>query len=276
MRHILLHGHIFKNAGTTLDWSLQRTFGDGFLDHRDDKAMRERRRRHLADLVATMPSLRALSSHFLCCPLPEIAGIRFHDLRLLRHPIERMASVYAFERQQDAATPGAQAAKTLDFTDYVRWRLRDDVPRTIRSYQVANITGNHDYPLGGPAPDAWAHEASARIAAMACVGVVDRYDESMVVFEAVLSPWFPAIDLAYVRQNVTQSDPDRPLALRVAETLERLGAVAGEALALNGADLALYEQANRQLDDALAALDDVDGRLRAFRERCASLQGDGG
>ena len=66
MRHVILHGHIFKNAGTTFDWSLERCFGEGFVDHRDDKTMRERRARHLAELVNDAPSLRALSSHHLC------------------------------------------------------------------------------------------------------------------------------------------------------------------------------------------------------------------
>ena len=36
MRNVILHYHLFKNAGSTLDWSLQRQFGAGFVDHRDD------------------------------------------------------------------------------------------------------------------------------------------------------------------------------------------------------------------------------------------------
>ena len=47
MRHVILHGHIFKNAGTSFDWSLERSFGEAFVDHREDKLMREGRDKHL-------------------------------------------------------------------------------------------------------------------------------------------------------------------------------------------------------------------------------------
>ena len=39
--NILLHGHMFKNAGSTLDWSLRQNFGADFLDHRDDEYLRD-------------------------------------------------------------------------------------------------------------------------------------------------------------------------------------------------------------------------------------------
>ncbi len=83
MRVVIAHGHIFKNAGTTFDWSLQRNFGDGFLDHRDDKKMRERGASHLLELVREQPGLQALSSHCLCRPLPEADGIHFEPVYLL-------------------------------------------------------------------------------------------------------------------------------------------------------------------------------------------------
>lgn len=35
-RDIILHSHIFKNAGTTFDYSLEKNFGKNFIDHRDD------------------------------------------------------------------------------------------------------------------------------------------------------------------------------------------------------------------------------------------------
>ena len=78
MRHILLHGHIFKNAGTTFDWSLERSFGEAFLDHREDKVMRERGGRHLAALVDDRPALRAFSAAAVseACSAPSGRGRR--------------------------------------------------------------------------------------------------------------------------------------------------------------------------------------------------------
>lgn len=271
MRHVLLHGHIFKNAGTTFDWSLARCFGPAFLDHRDDKVMREQRGRHLARLLEQRPELRAVSSHFLCYPLPEIDGVECHPMVFLRHPIERIASVYAFERQQDANTRGARAAKEMDFTDYVAWRLRLGVPRTIRDYQTANVTGNHDSSQKREPPASWLVQASQRLERAAGVGVVDRYDDSMIVLEDALKPLFPDIDLAYLRQNVTQTNTARSIEEKVDDALKRLGDLVGEALRHNSFDLALYRQANLRLDAALSRLEDLDARREEFRARCVAL-----
>lgn len=272
MRHVLLHGHIFKNAGTTFDWSLERCFGDAFLDHRDDKAMREQRGRHLATLLESRPELKAVSSHFLCYPLPESDGVEFHSMMFLRHPIERIASVYAFERKQDADTRGARAAKEKDFAEYVAWRLEAGVPRTIRDYQAGNISGHHDLSPAKEPPSSWLVQASERLERAAGVGVVDRYDESMIVLEAALRPSFPDIDLAYVRQNVTQADTTQSIEEKVEAILGRLGDLAGEVLRQNSFDLALYRQANLRLDAALAQLPDSDDRLAKFHQRCSKLR----
>lgn len=72
MRTVIAHGHIFKNAGTTFDWSLLQNFQADFLDHREDEIMRRKGAEHVRDLLTELPSLKALSSHHLCHPLPEI------------------------------------------------------------------------------------------------------------------------------------------------------------------------------------------------------------
>ena len=220
MRHIIVHGHIFKNAGTSFDWSLNRAFGDRFIDHREDKLMREKKGKHLAEFVHEHPSLCALSSHHLCFPRPEIDDVVFHPVYFVRHPIERIASVYSFERRQEADTLGARAAKEKSFSDYVRWRFQSDVPSTIRDYQVRNVIGAHDLSLGA-ATVSWLSEALSHLESIDCVGVVDRYDESMVVFEESLRPFFPDIDLAYERQNVSDPDKLQTVDERVQEALER-------------------------------------------------------
>lgn len=272
MRHVLLHGHIFKNAGTTFDWSLARSFGAAFLDHRNDKAMREQRGKHLASLIAERTDLKAVSSHFLCYPLPVMDAVEFHSIFLLRHPIERIASVYAFERKQEADTRGAKAAKEKTFAEYVAWRLDAGVPRTIRDYQTGNITGGHDHAPAQDPPPTWLSIASDRLLSLTGAGVVDRYDDSMIVLEAALKPTFPTLDLAYVRQNVSQVDAQDSIEARVESTLERLGDLAGEILRQNSFDLALYRQANLRLDAALADLTDLAERRADFDGRCKALR----
>jgi hypothetical protein len=273
MRHVLIHGHIFKNAGTTFDWSLARSFGEDFLDHREDRQMREQAAKCLRTVVSAAPGLRAVSSHHMCYPLPDMSDIAFHPVYLLRHPIERIASVYAFERQQDSQSLGAIAAKEKNFQEYVSWRMQNSVPRTIRDYQACNVSGLHDDHAKAPAPVQWLRRSVNHLASIDCVGVVDRYDESMVVFEHQLSAFFPDIDLAYIRQNVTQRETTAmDLASRVQACLERLGPLASEVISNNSYDLALYRQANQKLDEAFASVPDAEVRLAQFRERCSALK----
>ena len=35
------------------------------------------------------------------------------------------------------------------------------------------------------------------------LGIVDRFDESLVIAEQMLKPYFPDIDISYIQQNVS-------------------------------------------------------------------------
>lgn len=273
MRHVLLHGHIFKNAGSTLDWSLRRCFGNGFLDHRDDQEMRRGGADHLAGLVKADPDLMALSSHHLTRELPDLPDVRFHSLFLLRHPILRVRSVYDFERRQDASTLGAQMAKQLNFRDYVAWRMRPDVPGTIRNYQTFYLARGH---VAGRRPGrnlAGFQLALNYLRQAPLVGIVELYDESMVLFEHRLSRAFKEIDLAYVRQNVGDPDmPGQPPGRSLAGILAELGELAQVLIDQNSYDLALYQAARGRLVAATARLEGAEQRMQQFRHRCALLQ----
>jgi len=271
MRHILLHGHMFKNAGTTLDWSLRRSFGAGFCGHRDDAAMREAPNNALAEALGN-EAVVALSSHNLPCPPPAIPGVHFHCVFLLRHPIERILSVYAFERAQQAESPGALAAKRMHLQDYVAWRLQDPVRPVIRNFQTRFLAGVSERNAGVPLSAAAVAAAHRRLAEGAHIGIVERYDDSMVALEAALRPHFPDLDLAYVAQNVAASS-DRATAGQTRSAQERLGPLWDAVMAHNAEDLALYQLAVQSLDRRIAAEPDFAGKLSSFRQRRAALAG---
>jgi len=136
-RKILIHCHIFKNAGTTFDWSLQRTFGQAFIDHRDDEPMRTGAA-YLGPYLQEQRQgqLKALSSHHVRFPLPELENIKLIPLVLLRNPIDRAGSVYSFERQQKSNSPGAINAKKLTFPEYIDWRMEPQANGVLRNAQV--------------------------------------------------------------------------------------------------------------------------------------------
>ncbi len=272
MRSLILHGHIFKNAGTTLDWALARNFGENFLDHRDDEAMVSEASDCLRDLIKINPSLQAISSHQMPFPLPELGGIELLPLYLLRHPMSRIESVYQFERRQDSDTRGAIAAKRFDFKAYVAWRMQTDVPPTIRNYQCLNISG------AGAARSSIDDETSRfaiaadRIANLPLFGVVDRYDESMIVMEAKLQDMgWDNIDLAYKRQNISPQVFLRGNDDPAARVSKDLGELAPQVLEKNRYDLELYQLAQKRLDHEIAEIADFEKKLLDFSARCAEL-----
>lgn len=268
-RTIIVHNHVFKNAGTTIDWALRRNFGDGFVDHRDDAEM-VRGAAYLGSYLADRPEIVALSTHHLRPPLPVMPGANLMTLMMLRHPIERVTSVYRFERSQvDATTLGAVYARDHTLQEYVRWRMRDDVPPTIRNFHIHRTL---------PPPADWRRPVSDHEQLLArlyvettpLLGLVERFDESMVWFEHVLRPWFPQIDLAYVMQNVGQPRAER--SARLDRLRDEIGDEVYERLvATNEPDLALFDHGVAEFERRLASLPDLDARLTDFRERCRLL-----
>ena len=270
MRHIILHGHIFKNAGTTFDWSLKKNFGKNFLDHRKDELMRKNGSAHLAQLLSDEPGLCAISSHHMTRELPELPGVSFIPVHLLRHPIERIRSVYDFERKQRGATPGARAAKSKSFKDYVEWRMRPDVSRTIRNYQTAYLAGHNRRSTDVNVISKHFVDAVQSVTNASLVGVVESYDESMVVLEDVLREHFPEIDLSYVAQNVSARKARRSgSGGTTEEILGELGSLQKTVIDENSFDLARYQVALARLQSRIDGTENFTEKLQDFRERCS-------
>ena len=118
---------------------LKRNFGDGFVDHREDEKMMKGGQAYVEEYLHSHPATLALSSHHLPMPLTNTNLLEFKIIVMLRDPIVRVASVYRFERRQNASTPGAIAAKKYDMPDYFRWRL-DERPGAICNYFSKYLT----------------------------------------------------------------------------------------------------------------------------------------
>lgn len=269
-RHVLIHCHLFKNAGSTLDWSLRRSFGAGFVGSKDDHAMRQGPEA-LAAYVRAHPALAALSSHYVQYPMPEVETVRLWPLVLLRHPIDRIGSVYAFERRRQDATPGAALAKEKTFAEYVEALMHPAANAVVRNFQTRYCCDRHvtNYE---PATEADYEAALHNLRQNPLVGIVDRYDESAVLFEETLRPFFPEIDLAYLSRNVTPGRA-RTLAERVPAVLARLGPdLSALVEEKNQFDMRLYEAASDLVQERIGATPGFDQKLKAFRRRCRWLR----
>lgn len=270
-RVVIAHGHIFKNAGSTLDWALKRNFGREFLDHRDDAPMREQGAPYLEKFLDEHPALKAISSHHLCYPLPTSDRLKVIPLYLLRQPIERVLSVYEFERRQRGNTPGAINAKKMDIRDYVRWRLAPESGATIRDYHVRYLTGMHRFPRREIHLEIY-EQALANVRSGSLLGLVEHLDQSFVEFEQALRHRGVAeLDLAYVPQNVNAERPPTSEE-RVATLRERLGTELFEELeAANAWDLKLHALVDAEMTARRCGNADLEAQLHEFSKRCVKL-----
>ena len=253
---------MFKNAGTTLDWSLQRCFGRQFVDHRDDEAMRASKD-YLSAYLSGEPTIKALSSHWPPMPPVQVSGLDIHLLLLLRNPLERARSVYNFERAQaEDGSAGIQKARKQSFAEYIRWRLGPTAGPVVKNFHTRYCSGDYF----GTDMERLYELALGNLHKKAIVGLVHRYGESMVLFEYKLQSTYPAIDLSWRVQNVSQAQ-SAPLQQRINTIASELGDTFEILVEENQYDLRLLEYLEKRMDDELARVPDLQDRLASLQKR---------
>ena len=154
----------------------------------------------------------------------------------------------------------------MSFAEYVRWRLRPEVSHTIRNYQTYYLAGAHDESAQHLNGMDILRPALETLGSGAFVGLVERYDESMVLLEHRLRQHWPTLDLAYVHQN--QAAGAGPSVTAVLAEMEQLQQSLIDA---NSLDLALYHLAQAALQKSWDLMPERDLRLAEFRQRCQAL-----
>ncbi|MBA3831035.1 MAG: hypothetical protein H0X34_03895 [Chthoniobacterales bacterium] len=248
---LLIHYHIFKNAGSSFEWALEKAVGkglqrydslshDGFLTRSD-----------LAAYVKKNVRTRIIATHQAAPPAPRIKGRRVLSSILIRDPIARVRSIYAFERSQVADNPGAIKAKELGFKGYVEWRMAVS-PRMFCNFQIhfcCRDRAKADPPLDRSHLD----RAIAALDGMDIVGTVERYDEWLALAQSILSEHFGFISLASVRENQSTSGKPQSESEIKERLVEELGSdLAGELLVQNELDMCLHQVADALLTRRLA------------------------
>jgi len=263
MRYVIVHYHIFKNGGTTLESVFAREFGEGFatLDGADANATLTGS--DLAAYLETTPEISAVSSHHLRYPKPEIARTVVFDCCFLRHPLARLHSHFTYLKQTEGL--GESAGEFLE-------HLIDAAPHQVSDVQVHQLANGGAFTR--PASDYDLEKATQIVRLMAIPGLVSMFDESLAAAEYFLRPAFPSIRLEYVAQNVTSSRRDPP-GERLDYLMELWGADLYEKLAkLNQMDMELFRRTRTEIARRLDLVPRAEERLAEFRARCRQLAGE--
>ena len=269
-RPVILHFHIYKNAGSTIDWILEKNLGKKFK--RIDFPNKPEGRLPfymVLDYLQQNPKIQAISSHHLQFPVSGYDYFQLLTMIFIRHPIDRAFSMYSFKKFGESGEDmDLLIAKTSSLKEYIQWNLSIKTMRPMKNWQVLflsdkgtrSIPNNDDFTL-----------AKKRMKQCTCLGVVDRLNESLVVAEEKLRPYFESIDLSYVSQNVSKGR-EKTLQARLDNEQALIGSDLIDSLfAENKLDMDLYLEANKELDERILQTENFKRKLDNFTIRCKAL-----
>ena len=268
-RKLLLHFHIFKNAGSTLDAALEKNLGDAWMSVEGNDADHHMDWRKALKFIKSHPGARALSSHTLRYPVPtRTAGVKFLPLLLLRHPIDRLASIYYFERGHvvDSHTETSRIARKGSLADFIQFVMMKR-PELGCDTQTSLIARSGTYRSIPRKKDLDA--ARLAIKALPVPGVVEKMDQYLMMLETEFSSLLPNLDLACPDENRN--------AERAPSLLTRLRKIRAqlplplwkEFRQRNRLDLELWRFAHRLAKARLSQLPESEHRLGDFLRRKA-------
>lgn len=245
-REVIVHYHIFKNAGWSVEKALETALGGAVGSIHGPDPWSVITSGELTEYILSNLHVSAVTSHHLRPPLPQDDSLDIYPIIFLRHPVDRVGSAYEFERRCAGEGLGSKVAKEKDFAGYIRWRLSSDYALPVRDFQVISLSSaqlGNIAPLQARPDASHLEEAVKFIESLPCFGIVERYEESAMRFERFLEPHFPGLKLSGKRHNVSENRAET-LSDRITAIEKSLGKeLYAELLRENALDIQLYERA---------------------------------
>jgi len=244
-RCVVIHYHMFKNSGSSVDEILQHNFGENWVEIEgpgNKKLTPEMMRTYIQE----NPAVKAISSHTAQVTIPNVPGVKIIPIFFFRHPIDRIQSAFNFERKQNSNSLGSKKAKEGDFASYMAWRLASPTINQIVNFHAYRLKDfrSQTFNREGQFFRARAHFA---LNSLPVVGLVERFDESMEKFAEIIKPYFPEFEVYSARANAI-SDPDGSVKSRLKSFEKNIGSpVFTNLMILNAMDLELYHFVKKRL-----------------------------
>lgn len=239
MRKVILHYHLFKNAGTSLDTALKSHFTQKKWATNEFPGNKYVNAKQLTTWIENTPEVVCFSSHTAFLPAPQPKDTLVLPVIYVRHPIDRIMSAYSFENKQVGESFGAVLARNTTLAGYIETRLSIPHDAQCRNFQ-SNLFAKM-YPENEG--DELSRSKKALETLPFC-GIVETYSDSL----NRLTKWlntegFTDIELKLSAQNVS-----RNASLSIDEKLNKLKQDIGQELyerllKVNADDLAFYEHA---------------------------------
>lgn len=265
---ILLHCHIFKNGGSTIDSALTKNFGERALVFENSSGQQFLRTNSIIEFIKNsgQREIASISSHGMGLPSPRYNSIQFIPLIMIREPLDRLGSMYSFyRRHKNSISHECLLAKRETLKSFVDTLCQSGLDTSFSNLQCQFFLANY-FPPKHPSNSTWPTIVE-NLNSTPCVGLLEMFDESMVLWEECLRPFIATIDLSYQKKNVSKSrssDLDRRL-----ETIhEQLGDnLVAEFKRRNEYDYRLYELIKKRLLVSTTKIPTFEEHLANFRKR---------
>ena len=244
MRTVILHYHLFKNAGTSLDAAFKENFSEaeGEWVTKEFPAQPALNRGEVKQWIIDNPQAKCFSSHTAIFPTPKIDGVNIIPVIFFRHPIDRMASAYSFEKKQGGDGFGPVLARNTSLAGYIETRLALGHDRQCRDFHAHRLATMFGEKQGDESM-----RAKMAIEKLPFVGLVEKYSDSLERLEVLLeAEGFEGIKLKPVEKNVSRG-VKKTLDEKLADIKEQLGEKLFEKLVeANGGDFSLFDKLQRR------------------------------
>jgi len=261
-RAVLVHYHLFKNGGTSIERLLRDAFGEGWASWDRPEPGASIAGADMQAWIEAHPRIRAVSSHQLVPPLPR-GDFAVVPIVFLREPMLRVRSAWRFEWQKQLGLDEPKGS----LAEYIESKFVHARVSVIANFHVSRLA-NVDYEDARAVPG----RDDEELVAAACrfvdtlpfVGLVDRFAESLALLGAASRERFPDLEVREYRENVLESGGGT-IEERIGRLRVDLGdELFGELERRNALDRRLYAHAGERFEAQLRGLRD-EGCLPAVR-----------
>jgi len=262
---VCIHFHIFKNAGTTIDSVLEENFNKQAVRLDIEKNDEILPMDVVINYLNFNPNVKSISCHQIRFPLPKNISYNLIPMLFIRHPIDRVFSIYHYnKRRKDKERIVSQLGMLGSPEVYIKSLLEHKTNRSAQNFQVLFLSKND---LSSQLNTNDFNLALTRIRNCPILGIVDRLDESLVVAEEFLKNYFPNIDLAYSPRNISE-ERNTDLNKKLKESRTQVSSKLWDKLmSENELDLKLYSNAINELETRIQKIDNFAEKVTNFKKR---------
>lgn len=240
---IFLHFHIFKNAGSTIDYILEKNFKSQHKYIEPSGSEFGVLQETIKCFLDKNKNVKSISSHSLRFPIIDFANYLFIEIISIRHPIDRIYSMFTYYQKINFLNVDKKIISD-SFPDFV-YKIFRWTPYNVINPQTNILSNKANFFF--PPSQYDLDKAIKIINKIKFLLTVDQFDKSLSVSQYFLQHTIGPFDIKYEIQN--QSNQTN---INLSDKLNKLKSLYPDEYALmekfNSLDIELWKAANQEIN----------------------------